>query len=80
MEFKYKKMTTKSQRFYNGEFKFYLDDTLLLSDSNSSNNGWQVFTTNLTHGLHTFYFIYTKWNIRDKTDTMGAELEVTYSH
>ena len=44
IEFKYKKDTVLIY-FNNGEFKFAIDNTVLLLDNNPNNNDWQIFKT-----------------------------------
>lgn len=53
----------------------YIDEKHAFSDANPSNNQWQVYSANVSEGMHTFYFIYSKWNEKDISDTMAAEIE-----
>jgi hypothetical protein len=78
IEFKYKKDTQRTY-YTNGEFSFFFDEHAIHVDYDQTQNGWQIYRYNVTElGMHTIYFLYSKWNVKDVSDTMAAEIEVRF--
>lgn len=73
VEFKYRKDTQMS----NGQFKFLVNGDPKLSDEGiESINDWQIFRTQIdTPGHYILTWIYTKYNIPERTSNMTAEIE-----
>lgn len=62
--------------FSNGDFKFSVDDTVMLLDTNLNNNDWQIFKAdNIEPGMHTFTWVYSKWNEEGQSVFQTAEIE-----
>jgi hypothetical protein len=77
VEFKYRKDTKKNFSLKaNGIFKFIVNGKEILTDSSLENSGeWTVFKYELAEpGLYTFDWVYSKYQEKDVSEFMKAEI------
>ena len=78
IEFLYTKDSTKEKDgFISGVFQFYIDQNIVLSDSdlNDDPDQWKYFQINIQPGMREISFIYQKYNSLENKN-MQLELKV----
>lgn len=81
IHFKYKKNTITQNSFKVGFFRFYIDYTIYIEDSNVNSNDWVEANFPLSPGKHSFlwqYFKYVSTDASDKLKMTISDILITH--